>query len=338
MPNTATIVLHAHTGARQLFPADMEWTAETREDGPQGSGQHKRYFDIKGPSAALTLPFLGSPFDHYMVIGKAKGYHDCALYPVRVSDEAPVYLSLMFLAEEATPQFGGATWTKLRQSRRSTADIVARGCRDVDDAAARYGEVIEQRPASIACFLNIMTALADVRLSSDKCPLDYYWNLAWPAGDFKDPNWIAGLDLIFKPDRLFCYVDQAMLLDLRSATGRCFSRDPTPEPWGHTGFTERYTQTQFDAANLHLSFYGHDTAVFLDANGSQVSCVKIEVDFDYYKDVFGHALMESNPNGKRVTDPCEVYAMRWMISKRERLPDFDPLYTVEAQNAVAKIA
>jgi hypothetical protein len=113
----------------------------------------------------------------------------------------------MFLAKDATPLFGGATWTKLQQSRRGIADIVARGCRSPDDAADKYGEVIERRPTSLACLLNIMTALADMRLPSGKCPLEYYWNLAWPFGDFKDQNWLANLDSVFKQDRFFCYVD-----------------------------------------------------------------------------------------------------------------------------------
>ena len=337
MPDTATIIVHAYTGARQLFPANMKWTAQTRDGRSQGGGQQPLWFDITGPSAALTVPFFDNLFDQYTVIGNARGYDDSAWYPVHVTDEAPVDLYLMFLAKDATPQFGGATWTKLQQSRRYIVDIVTRGCLSPDDAADKYGEVIEHRPASLACFLNIMTALADMRLPSGKCPLDYYWNIAWPAGEFKDANWLANLDTIFKQDRFFCYVDQAILPDVRSAVGQGFSQEPDPQAWGHSGATESYKQTQFDMANVQLTFHGRDTASFLDASGSQVSCVKIEPDIDYYKDVAAHALLEVIPNWitKGLTDPRVVYAMRWMTARREGLPDFDPLYTVEAQSTVA---
>lgn len=339
MPDTATIVLHAYNGARQLFPANMKWSAQTRDGRSQGGGQQTLLFDITGPSAAMTVPFFDNLFDQYTVIGNAKGYDDSAWYPVYVTDKAPVDLSLMFLAKDATPQFGAATWTKLQQSRRGIAAIVARGCGSPDDAADKYGEVIEQRPEPLACFLNIMTALADMRLPSGKCPLDYYWNIGWPAGDFKDPKWVAGLDTVFKQDRFFCYVDQAILPDVRSAVGHGFSQEPDPQAWGHAGATESYKQTQFDMANVQLTFHGRDTASFLDDNGNQISCVKIEPDIDYYKDVAAHGLLEVIPNTitKGLTDPRVVYAMRWMTTKREGLPEFDPLYTVEAQSTLATV-
>jgi hypothetical protein len=337
MPDTATIVVHAYTGARQLFPANMKWTAQTRDGRSPGGGQQPLFFDITGSSVALSVPYFDNLFDQYTVIGNAKGYDDSAWYPVHVNDEAPVDLDLMFLAKDATPQFAGATWTKLQQSRHGIADIVTRGCGSPADAADKYAEVIEKRPDSLACFLNIVTALADMRLPSGKCPLDYYWNIAWPAGDFKDPNWVVNLDTTFKQDRFFCYVDQAILPDVRSAVGRGFSQEADPQAWGHAGATESYKQTQFDMANVQLTFHGRDTASFLDTNGSQVSCVKIEPDIDYYKDVAAHGLLEVVPNWitKGLTDPRVVYAMRWMTTKREGLPDFDPLYTVEAQTSVA---
>jgi len=60
--------------------------------------------------------------------------------------------------------------------------------------------------------------------------------------------------------------------------------------------------------------------------------VKIEPDIDYYKDVAAHGLLKVIPNwiNKGLTDPRLVYAMRCMTAKHEGLPDFDPLYTVEA--------
>ena len=337
MPDKATIVLHAYNGARQLFPANSKWTAQTRDGRSVSGGQNPLFFEITGPSAALTVPFFDNLFDQYTVIGHADGYDDSAWYPVHITDEAPVDLHLMFLAKDAAPQFGGATWTKLQQSRRGLAQIIARGAQNSKEAGDKYSEVIERRPAALACFLNIMTALADMRLPSGKCPLEYYWNLAWPAGDFQDAGWIASLDNVFKQDRFFCYVDQDIIADVRAAAGHGFSPEPDPQAWGHSGATESYKQTQFDIANVQLTFHGRDTATFQDDGGKPVTCVKIEPDIDYYKDVAAHGLLEVIPNWitNGLTDPRVVYAMRWMTARREGLPEFDPLYIVEAQSTVA---
>jgi hypothetical protein len=316
----------------------MKWSAQTRDGRSPSDGQQVLYFNLTGPSQILTVPFFDNFGDLYTVIANADGYDDSAWYPVHVTDEAPVDLYLMFLPKDGSPHFANATWTKLLQSRPRVAGIIQRGCESAAAAADKYGEVIESRPAPLACFLNIMTALADMRLPSGKCPLDYYWNVAWPPGDVKDANWIANLDNIFHQDRFFCYVDQAILPDVRSAVGQGFSQEANPQAWGHTGATESYKQTQFDMANVQLTFHGRDTATFLDENNEPVSCVKIEPDIDYYKDVAAHALLEVIPNWitKGLTDPRVVYAMRWMTAKREGLPDFDPLYTVEAQAAMAR--
>jgi hypothetical protein len=64
-----------------------------------------------------------------------------------------------------------------------------------------------------------------------------------------------------------------------------------------------------------------------------VQCVKIEPDIDYYKDLGAHGLEEVIPNTitHGLTDPKVVYTLRWMATKREpHLPEFNPLYTVEA--------
>jgi hypothetical protein len=185
--------------------------------------------------------------------------------------------------------------------------------------------------------VNFATALGQMRLPSGKSALDYYWNINWPAGDSRDPNWLAALDTIFHQDRFFCYVDQAILPDVRSGKGQGFSEEADPQAWGHGDATESYKQTQFDVANVQLTFHGHDTCTLRDDMGQPVKCVKIEPDIDYYKDVAAHGLMEVTPNwiSKEVgrtglTDPKVVYALRWMATRREGLPDFNPLYTVEA--------
>ena len=332
MPDSANIVLHAYTGARQLFANTVKWSAQTRDGRPPSAGQKPLQFpNLVGSSQILTVPYFDNFGDLYTVIASADGYDDSAWYPVHVSDGAPVSLYLMFLAKDASPHFANATWPKLQQLRPGVAAIVQRGCESASASADKYAEVTERRPAALACFLNIMAALADMRLPSGKCPLDYYWNIGWPAGDPTDTNWLAGLDNVFKQDRFFCYVDEAIVPDVRAAVGHGFSQEPDPQAWGHGGATESYKQTQFDVANVQLTFHGRDRAAFLNGNGQAITCVKIEPDIDYYKDVAAHALLEVIPNWirKGLTDPKVVYTLRWMAAKREGMPDFDPLYTVE---------
>jgi hypothetical protein len=217
----------------------------------------------------------------------------------------------MFLPKNGSPHFANATWAKLLQSRPRLAEIIQRGCESPAGSADKYGEVMESRPAALACFLNIMTALSDMQLPSGKRPLDYYWNIGWPQGDFKDKAWLVNLDNIFKQDRFFCYVDEAILPDIRMAVGNGVSEEPDPQAWGHTGATESYKQTQFDVANVQLTFHGRDTATFVDTNNTPIRCVKIEPDIDYYKDVAAHALLEFIPHWitKGLTDPLVVYTL-----------------------------
>ncbi len=128
-----------------------------------------------------------------------------------------------------------------------------------------------------------------------------------------------------------------MIGDVRAAVGHGFSQEPNPQAWGHAGATESYKQTQFDVANVQLTFHGTDTAILTDDHNNEIPCVKIEPDIDYYKDVAAHGLLEVIPNWltKGLTDPKVVYALRWMATRREGLPEFDPLYTIEAQTVSA---
>jgi len=333
MPDTANIILHAYDGARQPFAATAKWSAQTRDGRPPSAGREVREFpNLVGASQVLPVPFFDNFGDLYTVIASAEGYENSAWYPVHVSGLVPNDLFLMFLPKGGRPHFANATWTKLMQLRPGVAAIIQRGCENSASSADKYAEVLEERPAALACFLNIMTAVADMRLPSGKCPLDYYWNISWPAGDPTDAHWLDNLDSVFKQDRFFCYVDQAILPDVRAGVGHGFSQEPDPQAWGHGGATESYKQTQFDVANVQLTFHGRDVANFVGADANPIPCVKIEPDIDYYKDVAAHALLEVIPNWitKGLTDPRAVYALRWMTTKREQMPEFDPLYTVEA--------
>jgi hypothetical protein len=328
----ANIVVHTYDGARRPFAGTVKWSARTKDGrAPSGGQQTLDFPGLKGGAVSLEVPFFDNFGDLYTVLVNADGYQDSAWYPVQVSDKKPVTLELMLPAKNGKAHFANATWDKLVAARKGVADIVRRGCANDPATGDKYQAVLEAAPDALACFLNITTALSDMTFPSGRSPLSYYWNLGWPPGDSKSPAWIKSVGDVFKQDRFFCYVDQAILKDVRDAVGQGFSQEPDPQAWGHTGATESYKQTQFDVSNVQLTFHGRDAASFLDDSGNRVDCVKIEPDIDYYRDVAAHALIEVIPNWitKNVTDPKVAYALRWMAAKREGISEFDPLYTVE---------
>ena len=333
MPDTAIIILNVYDGTRQPLPKTVSWDAQAI-DGRSLSERHTALFpNLHGGTQALEVPFLDNFGDAYTVIVTSSGYQDGAWRPVQVSGRGPVTLDVMLLPKNPAPNFAGATWDKLAQVRSNVANMVLAGCESSVAASAKYQRVLEQRSLALACFLNITTAMADMRLPSGKSPLDYYWNICWPQGDAQDAAWIGQLDNVFKQDRFFCYVDENILPDVREAARNgAFSQEPNPDQWGHDGATESYKQTQFDVANVQLTFHGRDTATFPDADNNPVKCVKIEPDIDYYKDLVAHGLLEVVPNWltKQLTDPKVVYCLRWMAARQEHIAEFNPLYTLQA--------
>jgi hypothetical protein len=66
----------------------------------------------------------------------------------------------------------------------------------------------------------------------------------------------------------------------------------------------------------------------LTVNG--VDCVMLEPDIDYYRDLAAHTILEVIPNGltHTLTDPAEVYVLRWIAGRTAGIPEFAPLYTI----------
>ena len=74
---------------------------------------------------------------------------------------------------------------------------------------------------------------------------------------------------------------------------------------------------------------------FHEGNTQQIDgtdCVMIEPDIDYYKDPGAHFLMEVlvNAVSHTLTDPKQVYVLRWIAGRHAGIPDFDPPYTIVA--------
>jgi hypothetical protein len=83
---------------------------------------------------------------------------------------------------------------------------------------------------------------------------------------------------------------------------------------------------QFGEANVQLTFHENNTKAI---GGTQ--CVMIEPDIDYYKDLAAHSLLEviTNKLTDSLTDPRQVYVLRWIAGRHAGIPNFEPPYTVE---------
>lgn len=331
MSETAKILVNVYDGTRKPLSPQVHWIARVSDARPL-SERKTRTVDVSGSSALFEVPFFDNLFDNYTVVASPDDYLDTGWMPVRVSPHAPATVDLMTFPKNAAPNFAGATWERLQAARPSVAECLARGC-ESGAVANKYGQVLEKRGDALACFLNIMTALADMRFPSGRRPLDFYWNICWPTGGSDEPAWLDRLDAVFKQDRFFCYVDEAILPEVREAAEHgSFEEEKNPSVWGHGGATESYKQTQFDVANVQLTFHGRDVCPLPRPDGSTVQCVKIEPDIDYHKDLLAHALLEVIPNtlSHGLTDPKVAYLLRWMAGRRAHLPEFDTLYTVQA--------
>lgn len=182
----------------------------------------------------------------------------------------------------------------------------------VDDATgrARYEDLMENKAPRLACFFNIATAMAAISLPQGN-----------PLGYFKEMIW----DDTLAQDRFFAYADPALYDQVKlAAQHKEFEREPGFALFHH-GATDSYKQIQFGEANVQLTFHADDTKPI-----DGVQCIKMEPDIDYYKDLAAHGLLEVAVNGisHSLTNPRQVYVLRWIAGRHAGVPEFNPPYTI----------
>jgi hypothetical protein len=93
----------------------------------------------------------------------------------------------------------------------------------------------------------------------------------------------------------------------------------------HPGATSSWKQIQFGEANVQLTF--HESTM---ASVGGIDCVMVEPDIDYYQDLGAHALLEVIPNAltHSLTEPAQVYVLRWIAGQTAGVPEFNPMYTI----------
>ena len=304
MPDTSSLRLRIFDGSRQLFSKPAKFLVRI-VDGNQTQHIWQEY-----TSNDLTfngLPFYNNLFDNYTVVVSSPGCQQAGFSPVKLSAKYLTTLDLMLIPSDPGFSFVNARWP----AAKSIYPFLAS---DVSDAAgeARYDNLLDQTEKSLACLLNLGEAMSQIALPQNT-PLDYIKQLRWDAP--------------YAPaqDRFFAWCDVALIdqVKMAAAAGK-FAVEPAPGLF-HPGATSSWKQIQFGEANVQLTFHENEKTVI-----DGVNCIMVEPDIDYYRDLGAHTIFEVVPNGltHSLTDPTEVYVLRWIAGRTAGIPEFAPLYTI----------
>jgi len=297
--DTANLRLRIFNGARQPFAATAKFLVRV-VDGTQKK-QVEKFFS-KNDLTFTDLPFYDNSFDNYTVLVSADGYKDAGFFPVKLSDRFTQTVDIMLVPNQPGYSFAESTWS-LATTKYAFLAI------GEPKAESLYGNLAEQK-LPLACMLNLFEAAADIPLQHGT-PLDYIKAIFW--GDPHAPQ----------QDRLFCWCDPELINQVRiGESANIFAEAPSIL---HPGATHSWKELRNGEANLQLTFHENDK---LKIDGTK--CIMLELDIDYYSDSLAHTLLEVLPNGltHTLTNPAEVYVLRWMAGRRSKAFDFEPIYTL----------
>ena len=307
---TATVQVNIHDGTREILSTNPNILITVID------GFKKQIFREYYPSGrqAFKVPFYDNLGDQYTVIAWAGGYDQAGFFPVKVSDRVLGAVDLMLLPKHPEFSFRNARWDMLRGTHPDWVNLFRGGATGAAAAKDRFSQFMESNPEALAALLNILTAMEQIHLPSGT-PLDYFRELIW--------------DETMQRDRFFGYASRELLSQVRRAEMQGLFKQEAGSAVFHPGATESYKQVQFGEANVQLTF--HDNEGDCKTIGG-VDCLKVETDIDYYRDLLSHALLEVTVNGVTggLTDPKQVYVLRWMAGRRAGVPDFNPPYTIVA--------
>lgn len=273
--------------------------------------QNMLFADYKTASTTVfRLPYRDNLQDNCTVLATGNGHVDAGFTPVKLSTAAIAMVDLMLLPDKATFDF--LQWGALKDADSTVASFISLGSSDAQ-AQGHYDDLRKNKPAALASLLNLTTAMKAIQLPS-KTPLDYFKTILW--------------DESLAQDRFFGYADKFLVDQVRrAALDGEFAPEPNPGLF-HPDATSSFKQIQFGEANVQLTFHERNVQ-----NIDGVACIKVEPDIDYYKDLGAHTLLEVIPNAITygLTDPKEVYVLRWIAGKHAGVPEFAPPYTIALQ-------
>jgi len=306
---TCSLTVNIFSGARTPLPNGTELLLTLRDGNQQTVSLPNNGFFRKSSIRVTDLPFHNNFGDSYAVVVSADGFQQVGFHPVNLSPTSPGIVDLMLLKSDPDFSFRNATWDRLNQNYKSLADLFGAGAADNNAAATRYEDLMEDHSDVLACTFNLLTSMSQVNLPA-KTPFFYLKELIWDR---------------MQPDRFFGWADPALIDQvIRAADQGVFASEPGTAIF-HPGATRSWKQVQFGEANLQLTFHENDRKTVAGVN-----CVLVEPDIDYFKDPLAHALFEvvTNSLTHSLTDPRQVYVLRWMAGRHAGVPDFDPPYTL----------
>jgi hypothetical protein len=308
---TCALNVNLFSGAGTGLPPATEALLTVRDGNQQTVSLPNNGYFNESSIRIGGLPFFDNFGDNYAVVASADGYQQAGFYPVAVNPVNPAVVDIMLLKQDATCNFRSATWDRLNQQYPAYAALLRAGSADNASAADRYSQLMEDRPQVLACYFNLVTAMSQIQLPA-KTPLDYIRELIW--------------DDTMQQDRFFAWADPAMIDQvIRAAAQGEFSPEVGTAMF-HPGATRSWKQIQFGEANVQLTFHEGDRKTI-----DGLDCVMVEPDIDYYKDRAAHALLEvvTNKLTDSLTDPQQVYVLRWIAGRHAGVPNFEPPYTLE---------
>jgi len=310
---TSRLQVRIFDGSRQPFAAPADFLI-TIFDGNQK--QIHRDFH-KEAILDFDCPFYDNFGDLYSVTAWCDGHRQAGFVPVKLSNETATTLDIMLVADDPGFSFVNARWAGVAGKFAFLGSDT-----DAATAQARYENLMENSPKVIACFLNLAAAMGQIFLANGT-PLDYIKQIRW--------------DRAPQQDRFFAYCDAALVGQVRDAASKGLFTRETGSAVFHPGSTTSWKQVQFGEANVQLTFHenppDHTTIHGVD-------CVTLEPDIDYFRDPGAHAILEVAQNAltHSLTDPVEVYVLRWIAGQHAGVPQFEPLFTLTDVNATAMTA
>jgi hypothetical protein len=263
-----------------------------------------------GPTIRFTgLRVADNLDDRFLVSVAVDGCAMTGFTPVVIRSGEITRVDLMLIPKSNRFDFTDASWTALSNTHPDLVAFLSSGAPGAAAARARYEALMTDQPRALAGLLNIWTAMEGIFLG-DGSPVDYLKQLDWNT---QPPA----------PDRFYCYADPNLVTEVVQAASKgVFDREANPQAFHH-GATRSYKQVQFGEANVQLTFHENDTQTI-----DGMSCVLVEPDIDYYKDLLAHGLLEVLPN--QITAPEQVYVLRWIAGQQAGIPAFDPPYAIVA--------
>lgn len=296
--------LRIFDGSRQPFSAAAHFLVTITDGNMQQ--RIRNYYD-SNHIVFDDLPFFDNLGDDYSVVVYADGYRQAGFMPVLLSDHYTKTLDIMLIANDPGFSFVNARW----EAASAKYPFIGHGLENAT-GATRYDHLLDQHEKALACLLNLGEAMSQIHLAQGT-PLDYIKQLCWDG------------PLAPAQDRFFAWCDPKLIDQVKEADAAgLFAEELNPGLF-HPGATSSWKQIQFGEANVQLTFHEQETQVI-----DGMTCVLVEPDIDYYKDLGAHAIFEVIPNAltKSLTEPTEVYVLRWIAGRMAGVPDFAPLYTV----------